>query len=259
MKPAQLLTIFCLIITISAACAPRQVRPVSEIDPSTMFERIQSRRDSFGKGLSGVLETEFKQDRRHFRGKAYIIAFPDGAFRLEIPGPMGSTLMVMVNNGKEVKAYYPEKGKAYLSDTDGVSINPHLPFPLPVETGMLTALLLGTVPEGDNFIAIKAHLLESGERRLTAECEGSGLKFTYTFEEGQNYALRLVTARGNGVDLEVTTRRVQPYLPETFELAFPDIRISGSWEKISFFDGDATVLNLDIPGSVTVTDLRDLP
>jgi hypothetical protein len=257
MKQGLLLTIVCIFTMTATACVPRQTRPVSEIDPTIMLEAVTHRREDFEKGLSGILEMDFKQGGKRFSGKTYIIAFPDGPFRLEIPGPMGSTLMVMVNDGKEVTAYYPEKGEVYLSLTEGLSINPHLPFPLPLETDMLTALLMGTTPENSHISETRAYVLESGERRLWTRSDSSGLEYTYLFTKGPAISIRLVNAYGDGLDLKVATQKTPPYLPADFSLTFQDTTITGDWEKVVMFDGDKTVLKLDIPESVSITDLRD--
>jgi hypothetical protein len=224
-----------------------------------MLETVLHRRIALGKGISGILESDFKQADKRFRGKAYIIAFPEGPFRLEIPGPFGSTTVVMINNGQEVTVYYPREGKAFISRTDSLSIKPHLPFPLPVDTGMLAALLMGTVPDGNNISATKGFLLESGEKQLWTRSDPEGLEFNYFFTKGQAGVLRRVSARGSGFDLEVTTQKTPPHLPAAFTFTTPDATIKGAWEKAVMLGGDETVLQLDIPESVTITDLRDQP
>jgi len=256
MKPAPILTAAFLIITTCAACVPRQVRPVSQINPSAMLEEVTQRRDTLESGLSGILETDFREGRRRFGGKAYIVAFPDGPFRLEIPGQMGNTLMVMVNDGEEVVVYYPGKETAYISPVDDPSINEHLPFPLPVGTCALAPLLLGTTSAADDSTGIKGYLLDSGEKRLWTGDDGSGLEFSYLFSGEQSPALRLVSAHGKGIELEVTTRKTPPYLPDRFTLTFQGTTITGSWEKAELFTGDRDILRIDLPGSVSVRDLR---
>jgi hypothetical protein len=256
MNPGRLLKAICILAMAASACAPRQIRPVSEIDPAPMLETVAHRRNALEKGISGLLETDFKKGGQRYRGKAYITVFPDGPFRLEIPGFMGSTAMVMVNNGQEVTAYYPEERKAYLSLTDGLSINPHLPFPLPVKTDLLTALLMGTVPKSYHISEAGAFLLDSGEKQLWSKSDQDGMTFKYLFTEGPAADLMQVNASRPGLEMEVTTQRKPPYLPESFALIFQESTIKGDWEKVAVFNGDRTVLLLNVPASVPITDLR---
>jgi hypothetical protein len=259
MIPGRLLTVICVLSTAISSCVPRQIRPVSEIDPAPMLEVVTLRRNSFENGLSGILEADFVQTGKRFRGKAYITVFPDGPFRLEIPGPMGTTLMVMVNNGQEVTAYYPEERKAYLSLTDGLSTSPHLPFPFPVEPKIMAALLVGTVPGNFRTSAAVAYLLDSGEKQLRSVSDQSGLEFTYLFTKGPAAALRFVNAHGHDLDLAVFTSTTPPYLPESFIITTRESTLRGEWEEVTMFRGDKSILLLDIPESVHITDLRGTP
>jgi hypothetical protein len=259
MRTGHVLTVVCLLTLPVVACAPHQIQPVADIDPSPLLETVTYRQTAFESGVSGTLEMDFKQGKKHFRGSVFIVAFPDGRFRLEVPGPLGNTLLIMANNGHEVLAYYPEKGKAYRSVSDGPSLNPHLPFPLPVEANTLTPLLLGIIPEGMSISQLNAFLLQSGEKQLLAGSNNGGLQLTYLFTREPSVALRIVKASKKDMDIVVTTQKTPPYFPEGFVLATPDANLKGEWEKVAFFDGDETILQLNVPASVHVTDLEGYP
>jgi len=132
-----------LTIALAAGCMPRQIKPVAAINPAPLLEKIQARRMTFEKGLSGTLDLTFIGKHR-YNSKAYIVAYPDGPFRLEIPTPMGGTALAMVSGNGEILAYYPEKGRAYRSTVDGRSIEPYIPFPLPVDPTVLPSLIMGS-------------------------------------------------------------------------------------------------------------------
>jgi hypothetical protein len=252
----RLLTAIGLLMITVLACAPRQIRPIANIDPTPLLEAVADRNIEFEQGLSGTLEMDFKHGKKRFRGRAFTIAFPDGRFRFEVPGPLGSTFLIMTYNGHEVLAYYPDEGKAYRSVGDGSSINPYLPFPLPVEMSTLVSLLMGIPTEESVISETQAFLLESGEKQLWVRSGEEGLQFMYLFTKDPAVALRLVKARENSMTLVVTTRKVPPYFPDGFTLTLPDAELRGQWENVAFFDGDATVLQLNIPLSVHVTDLE---
>ena len=164
-------TIIVLITLLAAGCAPRLIKPVGLTDPVPLLEVVNTRSLILEKGLSGTLELTFKNPQRHFNSRAYILAYPDGRFRLEIPGLLGGTVLVMVNDGREILAFYPGENRAFRSTVDGRSINPHLPFPLPVDPAILPALIMGVTPpgDGDTVSRARAWLLESGKRLLLTE------------------------------------------------------------------------------------------
>jgi len=255
MRMCRLLTVASLISLTAASCAPRQIKPVADIDPLPLIERVTQRRKAFERGLSGILELDLRQGKKRFRGKAYIVAFPDGRFRLEVPGPMGSTLMIMADNGDGLLAYYPEEGIAYRSFAGGPYTNPHLPFPLPVGPDEVTTLMMGIYPQGTDISETGAVLLDSGEKRLRVATNDDGLQHIYLFTREPVAALRLIRAQGQDLELEVTTKTVPPHFPHRFVIVFPDASVKGVWESVDLFNGDESVLQLNIPESVPITDL----
>ena len=253
------MTAACALSLTAAACAPRQVLPVSDIDPSPLFRIVHHRRSVLEAGISGTLEMDFARGHRHFRGRAYVISFPDGRFRLEIPGFMGTTYLIMASDGKELVAYYPGEGKAYRGDVGSRHIDEHLPFPLPVDAALVPAFLLGVYPEENGPPEIRASLLDSGEKRLNARWEGTKLRFSHLFSRGNRPSLRAIHALMEEMELEVATEKTPPYLPLGFTLTLPDTRLKGELEKVSLYQGESSALKLKIPDSVAVTDLEGPP
>jgi hypothetical protein len=260
MRGGGLLTIACTVIFTTTACAPRQILPVRSIDPAPLVEAVQHRRSVLDKGVSGILEMNFKQGNRRFHGRAYVIAFPDGRFRLEIPGFMGSTLLIMTSDGKGLLAYYPGEGKAYRSEPTGRSLDDHLPFPLPVDAAMVPSLLLGVYPEGeDSPETQEASLLNSGEKRLQAVWGTSGIRFIHIFSGGDPGSLKTIQALLGDMKLEVTTEKAPPHLPRGFTLAFKETNLKGKWEEAALFTGNDSAVRLKVPESVPVIDLGPPP
>ncbi len=246
-------------MALGTACAPRQIKPVAIIDPAPLLEVVNARRMAFEKGLSGNLELAFKKGKQRFKGKVYIVAYPDGQFRLEVPGTLGSTLLVMASDNQEILAFYPGENRAFRSAVDGRSINPHLPFPLPVDPTMLPALIMGVFPEVSSASGAEAHLMDSGEKLLQTGSGDTGLQFTYLFAKGPGDNLRKITIRGKDLEVSVHTRLKPDHLPRDFNLTLVDGVLKGEWDSVAPFGGDMADLKLRLPKSVTVTDLEASP
>jgi hypothetical protein len=248
-----------LLMAWGGACAPRQIKPVAAIDPAPLLEKISTRQTAFERGLSGTLELAYKNGKQRFNGKTYIVAFPDGRFRLEVPGTLGATLLVMVSDNREILAFYPGENRAFRSAVDGKSLSPHLPFPLPVDPTVLPALIMGVLPGNDPPAEAKAHIMDSGEKLLTAGSEGTGLQFTWLFDKSSRDNLREVTIKGNDITVLVRTRQGADHLPRDFNLTLPDGVLKGEWDSVAPFGGDEAVLKLHLPDFTQITDLEEAP
>ncbi len=251
--------IIMLIMVWGAACAPRQIMPVAVIDPAPLLETVNARRQALEKGLSGSMELTFKNDKQRFKGRVYIVAYPDGRFRLEVPAPLGGTHLVMASDNTEILVFYPGENRAFRTSVDGRSLNPHLPFPLPVDPTILPALIMGVYPEGRAALNAQARLMDSGEKILITGPEGSGLQFTYLFDKIPENPLREITVRGRNMKVSVRTRREPDHLPRDFELTLAEGVLKGEWDSVAPYGGDEAALGLNLPDSVPVTDLEASP
>ena len=251
--------VLMLLVIGTAACAPRQIKPVALIDPAPLLEVVNARQIVFEKGLSGSLDLSFKNGKQRFNSRVYIVAYPDGRFRLEIPGFLGDTYLVMVSDNNEILAFYPGQSKAFRSSVDGRSLNPHLPFPLPVDPTRLPALLMGVFSGSDHPADVEAHLMDSGEKLLRTVSGDTGMQYNYLYDKGNSARLRKITIRGKGVEVTVRTASEPNHLPQDFDITLPEGVLRGEWDSVAPFEGDRTVLELPLPASVTVTDLEISP
>jgi len=247
------------LVVMGIACAPRQLKPVADIDPLPLLETLVKRRAIFENGVSGTLEVNFRGQKQNFSGRLYLIVFPDGTYRIEIPGPLGGTLLVMAGSPKEVVAYYPGEGKAYRSSSDGRSLNPYIPFPMPVAQKMLPTLFLGLLPDGKSKPDAKAYLMDSGEKHLWTNWNNGELQYVFIFQERSYNKLKEVTASGNKIRMSIRTHLKPYHLPQDFTLTMPEGVLKGEWERASLFKGNMADLELKIPDSVMITDLDTLP
>ena len=255
---ARLSIVIVLLVAWGTACAPRQIKPVSAIDPAPLLERINTRQIAFEQGLSGTLELAFYGKKR-FNGKAYIVAYPDGRFRLEVPGLFGGTHLVMASDNTEILAFYPGKSRAYRSVANGRSLNPHLPFPLPVDPARLPALIMGVLPGSSDLSGAQAHLMDSGEKQLQIAAADGGLQYTYLFGKGSDSRLRQVTIRGEDVEVSVRTFGDNGHLPRDFTITLTEGILKGEWDAVAPFKGDGSVLDLHLPDFIQITDLEASP
>jgi len=253
------LSIIVLLTAWGAACAPRQIKPVAAIDPTPLFQVINNRQLAFENGLSGSLELAYKNGKQRFRGRVYIVAYPDGRFRLEVPGAMGGTHLVMANDNQEILAFYPGENRAFRSSVDGKSMNPHLPFPLPVDPTILPALIMGVFPHSNNVSGAEAHLMDSGEKLLKTVLGNTGLQFSYLFGKGPDNSLQKITIIGKDLEVSINTRSDFDHFPRDFDLTLTEGSLKGEWDSVKLFGGDEATLRLRLPDSVPVTDLEDSP
>jgi hypothetical protein len=170
----------------------------------------------------------------------------------------------MRSDGNEILAYYPEKAKAYRSLAEGRSLNPYLPFPLPVDPDMIPALMMGVFPVtgkitgevSEGVSEANATLMDSGEINLQARWEASGPWFDYLFAKGSESSLSMITTVQNEMSLKVMTDLTPPHLPRSFTITSSDASMKGEWKSASLFKGTETDLVFQIPDNVTVIDLE---
>ena len=79
MRTLHLTILLSLGILFVSACTPRQLRPVATVDHTPFLKVVIERRTILETGITGTLEMDFKRGDKHFRGKSYIVAYPNGS------------------------------------------------------------------------------------------------------------------------------------------------------------------------------------
>ena len=259
MRGRAVKTILAVCLIWTAGCAPRQISPVAVIDAEPLLEAVHLRQAALEEGIAGAVELSFRNGKKPFNGRIFIVALPDGRFRIEVPGTLGDTLLVLANDNNRILAYYPGENRASSSNVDGRAIDPHLPFPLPVHPSDLPSLVMGVFPGGARQTQAVAHLMDSGDRSLRTGFQGSGLTYTYYFSGEGVARLRRIIVEGNGMRAVIDTGNDIHHLPEHFVLKVDKSTMEGDWDPVSLFQGDPSATELALPGEVPVLDLENAP
>jgi len=207
-------TLALVVLFLSACAAPREIRHVRSIDPSPYINTLKER-SSLAGGFATTMHMDFRGEGKKIQGKAYLLIAYHEMFRLEVPGWMGSTLLVMVNNGENVWTYYPEEGTSYRSSAHGLSISPYLPFPLPVDPALIPLLITGALPDDVEYRSARAYELESGRTVLYLEKSGEEtLRYIFSHDETP-HLVEFKTDVRNGTFI-LTNSQDTPHLPTEF-------------------------------------------
>ncbi len=234
------LILICIALTISACAGPRAIRHVRSLDPDPLIRTLKSRRP-LADGLASTVHMDFKGSDRHFKGKGYLLVSRPGRFRLEIPGWLGSTVLLMVSDGRTIWAYYPEEGKAYRTAVDGLSLSPYLPFSFPIETTALPHLLAGSLPESDNN-SVSAYETESGGAVLYVVSGTASMTFRFERDRKNDGVLYLA---------EVSTESRDGRYLTSYSEQEPHLS-----RRLTFSSGAAT-LEVKLESTKFVKDLAD--
>jgi hypothetical protein len=218
---------------VSCATAP-PVQRTAETDPAPFVKYLKERFAQFDQGLSATVDLDFQNEDRYQGGIAYMVLQPSGRFRLEVPGPMGSTLLVAACDGQRFQVYYPEEAAAFQGSALDAGMWARMPFSLPVRPVDFAFLITGTPPV-ERAAAAPAYLNSDGTRILTIE---GILADTITMDFGGRrnashpYPDHMLSRLGDA-SFKVTNRREHPHYPEQFSLRRDGLSLSGRFDRIA--------------------------
>jgi outer membrane lipoprotein-sorting protein len=254
-KPLHTLVLFVLLL--SACSAPREIRHAGSIDPSPFINALKER-SSLAGGFATTMHMDFRGEGKKFQGKVYLLIAYHDMFRLEVPGWMGSTLLVMVNNGENVWAYYPEEGTSYRSSAHGLSISPYLPFPLPIDPALIPFLITGALPDNVEYRSARAYELESGGTVLYLEKPGVET-LRYIFSHGETpHLVELRADNRNGIFILINSPDT-PHLPIEFRYRSADGELKARLKDSRLMnDVSPDTFQSPIPPGIPMRDLEIL-
>jgi len=251
---------FILIVPVLAGCAgPSTFDNAARIDPSELLRILDFQRENLKQGFAGNLEMDFREGKRHYRGESFILVDPQGRFRLEVPGWMGSTLMIMVNDGRIIKAYYPKDNELYITSVSGRSLSPFLPFPFPLDPATLPSLISGIWPDNADAALAAAYINKKGERLLSTTTPDFPV-LNYVFRPHPQDFLKELSVLHDESRLTVYFAAEGDNLPKAFTYKDETTALKGSFQNLKIF----TVLNdaafsLELPPDVVIRELDQNP
>ena len=204
--------ILCVLL---ASCAPAELRKIRSADPVPLLDILKNR-SRMAEAFATTMQMNFTEGDRHFKGKAYLLVSQPQNFRLEVPGIMGSTLIIMVGNGEDVWAYYPRDGQAFHTSAHGMALSPYLPFPFPLDPAWIPFLVTGSLPGDLEIPGATAYELDSGATGLYLNVPGWG-DMQYIFGHGALPYPMKMSARVRGGTIKVVNSREAPHLPVRFQ------------------------------------------
>ncbi|NOY85739.1 MAG: hypothetical protein GXP52_00360 [Deltaproteobacteria bacterium] len=238
--------ILCVTAILLASCAPAELRRIRSVDPTPLLNILKDRSRMAG-AFATTMQMNFTENGRHFQGKAYLLVSQPQSFRLEVPGILGSTLLLMVGDGENVWAYYPRAGAAYHTSAHGMDLSPYLPFPFPLDPAWIPFLVTGSLPPGSDYSEATAYELKSGKTVLYLDVPDWG-SLRYIFGHGAvPYPMEL-SAQVKGGTIRVVNSKDAPHLPVRFQFRSDTATLKAELE-------DSRVLKTIPPGAF----LRPIP
>ncbi|MEE8319742.1 MAG: hypothetical protein V3R44_03540 [bacterium] len=247
--------LLALLFLTTSCAAPDSYRHISSIDPEP-FVKTLTAREAAPEGLISTLDVRYRGEAGRYSGEVFLVLARQSKLRLEVPGSMGSTFLVMVSDGRKVWIYYPGEGSAYMTSVGGESLAPYLPFPLPLDPAWIPDLIMGLIPQGVNAESIRAYTTRSGKTVLYLD-GSDGLSLQYAMLPGDPARLYSVTARKDGSTLTVTFAREDTNLPEKLDYRSADGRTKADFIQVRRTDSlPKMAFESPIPSDISVKDLE---
>ena len=142
MKPGPFLLLLLAPILFSA-CATLPVLPPVVPPAEEVFQQVKARQAVL-LGLKGLAQVKVSSPGKSFSNQQVLFARRPGFLRVESLSPLGTPLLYLVTDGKEIRLYNPEENKYYQGGWRAGSLSFALPLALPPEEVVL--FLLGGVP-----------------------------------------------------------------------------------------------------------------
>jgi hypothetical protein len=186
-----------LVIGAAASCATSP-RIVGEADPAPLAAALAPAfHPAAPPSFNLALEVVYRGRMGRSSQPAYLLADRPGHARLEIPGPMGSTLLAAEAAEGAVTVLLPGQGRTFRI-APGEAPPADLPVPIPSSFAALWELLAGTLPAGPPPDTLHAFLLSDGGRRLDAS-RPDGLRIQAHFQGDRLLRLDYVSLSGESL------------------------------------------------------------
>ncbi len=247
--------LLALFFLATSCAAPASYRHISSIDP-VPFVKALTERELLSEGLISTLDVRYRGDAGRYSGEVFLVLASSSRLRLEVPGSMGSTFLVMVSDGRKVLVYYPGEGLAYMTSVGGESLAPYLPFHFPLDPAWIPDLILGIIPEGVNTESARAYATRSGKAVLYLD-GSDGLSLQYVMLPGDPARLYAVTARKDSSTLTVTFASEDTNLPGKLDYRSAEGRTKVDFIQVRRADSlPERAFESPVPSYISVKDLE---
>ena len=143
---AGLHLVLLLAAFLFSACATLPPLPAVPPPAEEVFQQVISRQEALV-GLKGLAQVRVSSPERSFHGQQVLFARRPAFLRVESLSPLGTPLLYLVTDGKEIRLYNPEENRYYQGDYRPGSLSFALPMDLyPSE---VVNFLLGGGPLAD--------------------------------------------------------------------------------------------------------------
>ena len=144
MRPGRLFFLPSLLLPlILSACAALPTLPSVAPPAEEVFRQVTARQEAL-QGLKGLAQVKISSPEKSFSNQQVLFARRPGYLRVESLSPLGTPLLYIVTDGKEIRLYIPEENKYYQGSFEPRALSFALPLALHPEE--MVAFLLGGAP-----------------------------------------------------------------------------------------------------------------
>ena len=143
MRPERPFLLSLLIPLLLSACAAIPTLPSVTPSAEEVFRQVTARQEAL-QGLKGLAQVKISSPEKSFTNQQVLFARRPGYLRVESLSPLGTPLLYIVTDGKEIQLYIPEENKYYQGAFEPRALSFVLPLALHPEE--MVAFLLGGLP-----------------------------------------------------------------------------------------------------------------
>jgi outer membrane lipoprotein-sorting protein len=253
-KPKNLLP-FPLAALLFCACATLPPLPAIPPPAEEVLRQVKSREEAF-QGLKGLARVAVSSPGKSFHGQQVLFARRPGFLRVEGLSPLGTPLLYLVTDGKEIRLYSAEENRYYLGEYRAGSLS----FALPIElhSREVVNFLLGGGPFPDpDQVSLRP---ETGEGLWVLELRFLSKGITQTlWVHPQSFHILRADVRRASLSYQLSFSDFRPVEEKLFphgmrlsspdgrtkiSVAFPELELNPKWGAQDF--------TLPVPRGATV-------
>ena len=143
MRPGRSFLLFGLLPFLLSACAAIPKLPEVAPPAEEVLRQVTARQEAL-QGLKGLAQVKLSSPEKSLTNQQVLFARRPADMRVESLGPLGTPLLYLVTDGKEIRIYLPGENRYYQGPFETRSLSFALPLALHPEE--MVSFLLGGVP-----------------------------------------------------------------------------------------------------------------